>query len=113
MRPASSVSCVAEQGHSDRQLVLGLAYAMGEGVPKDALQAYMWLNLAAAQGTENAARSRGLEPRNDERTNDVRGLLAEEALRERDDEDAATVDEAAPLRPASAKACGSARLART
>jgi len=31
-------------------------YATGEGVPKDDVLAYMWYNLAAAQGKQLAAR---------------------------------------------------------
>ena len=29
-------------------------YALGEGIPEDDVLAYMWANLAAAQGHENA-----------------------------------------------------------
>jgi TPR repeat protein len=29
---------------------MGLCYAEGKGVPKDDVTAYMWLNLASAQG---------------------------------------------------------------
>ncbi len=29
-------------------------YALGDGVPQDDVLAYMWLNLSAAQGQENA-----------------------------------------------------------
>ena len=38
----------AEQGYSDGQFRLGFLYAIGAGVPRDYVQAYMWLNLAAA-----------------------------------------------------------------
>jgi len=38
----------AEQGHTDGQFRLGFLYALGAGVPRDYVQAYMWLNLAAA-----------------------------------------------------------------
>jgi len=40
----------AEQGASGAQLMLGRLYLRGAGVPKDVVQAYMWINLAAAQG---------------------------------------------------------------
>ena len=32
------------------QYNLGAMYANGQGVPQDAVQAYAWLNIAAAQG---------------------------------------------------------------
>ena len=45
---------VAEQGNVDAQYNLGRMYANDEGVPEDMVLAYMWWNLAAAQGSENA-----------------------------------------------------------
>jgi len=47
---------LAEQGLADAQSNLGWMYEYGEGVPKDYVQAYMWLNLAAAQGEEDAVK---------------------------------------------------------
>lgn len=44
----------AEQGNVDAQYSLGLAYAKGEGVPKDATQAVAWLRKAAEQGNAEA-----------------------------------------------------------
>jgi uncharacterized protein len=44
----------AEQGKEWAQSNLGEMYAKGDGVSKDAVPAYMWSNLAAAQGNENA-----------------------------------------------------------
>ena len=38
----------------EAQFLLGVMYADGEGVPEDDVQAYAWINLAAAQGNENA-----------------------------------------------------------
>ncbi len=38
----------AQQGDADAQCRLGLMYANGRGVPQDYVQAYKWLNLAAA-----------------------------------------------------------------
>ena len=35
------------------QFLLGVRYAEGEGVPPDNVLAYMWYNLAAAQGNED------------------------------------------------------------
>jgi TPR repeat protein len=46
----------AEQGVFIAQLSLGLCYANGEGVPEDDVKAYMWLNLASAQGDEESKR---------------------------------------------------------
>ena len=48
----------AEQGAAYAQFALGVAYEIGAGVPKDAVQAYAWYNLSAAQGNEDAARNR-------------------------------------------------------
>ena len=48
----------AEQGVVDAQFNLGVMYGNGEGVPKDAVQAYAWFSLSAAQGDEHAARAR-------------------------------------------------------
>jgi TPR repeat protein len=41
---------LAEQGDSDAQFCLGVMYTNGNGVPKDYIQAHMWLNLAAMAG---------------------------------------------------------------
>jgi peptidoglycan hydrolase-like protein with peptidoglycan-binding domain len=49
---------LAEQGHGESQAMLGYLYAYGRGVPVDYVQSYRWFNLAAAQGTENAAAAR-------------------------------------------------------
>ena len=38
---------------------LGNMYDNGEGVPEDQVLAYMWWNLAAAQGNEGAQRNKG------------------------------------------------------
>ena len=46
----------AEQGEVSAQVNLGDSYATGEGVPQDDVLAYMWYNLAAAQGTRGAGR---------------------------------------------------------
>ena len=39
----------AEQGHADAQFELGSLYRIGEGVPQDYVQAYIWLDLAASR----------------------------------------------------------------
>ena len=44
----------AEQGHASAQYTLGLMYAIGSGVLKDATLAHMWLNIAGANGSEIA-----------------------------------------------------------
>jgi hypothetical protein len=38
----------AEQGEVTAQATLGLLYSIGQGVPKDYVEAYYWLDLAAA-----------------------------------------------------------------
>ena len=50
----------AEQGHAPAQYNLGAMYGNGEGVPEDYVQAYAWLNLAAAQGDEKAVEGKDL-----------------------------------------------------
>ena len=45
----------AEKGNAGAQFSLGFMYEKGQGVPQDYVQAYMWFNLAAAQGTKGAA----------------------------------------------------------
>jgi TPR repeat protein len=38
----------AEQGDADAQGTLGLLYSIGQGLPQDFVEAYYWLDLAAA-----------------------------------------------------------------
>ncbi|HJQ58855.1 MAG TPA: sel1 repeat family protein, partial [Vineibacter sp.] len=40
------------------QYKIGVAYQSGRGVPRDPVQAHMWLSLAAAKDNTNAARAR-------------------------------------------------------
>jgi TPR repeat protein len=40
---------LADQGYAGAQYNLGIMYANGDGVTKDSVQAYAWINLAAAQ----------------------------------------------------------------
>ena len=42
----------ANKGDSEVQLRLGVIYYNGRGVPQDFVQAHMWTNLAATQGSE-------------------------------------------------------------
>jgi len=44
----------AEQGDAVSQFNLGIMYTSGLGVPQDDVLAYMWLDLAAAQGSQDA-----------------------------------------------------------
>ncbi len=45
---------LAEQGDADAQYNLGLMYKDGQSDSQDYVQAYMWLNLAAKKGHEDA-----------------------------------------------------------
>jgi TPR repeat protein len=45
----------ALQGHAQAQYALGLAYAEGRGVAKDAVEAYTWFRQAASNGSRRAA----------------------------------------------------------
>ncbi len=45
---------LAEQGHAQAQVNLGIMSSQGRGVPKDSIQAYRWYTLAANQGDDLA-----------------------------------------------------------
>ena len=45
---------LAEQGHTEARLNLGIMYSQGQGVSKDDVQAYKWYTLAAGQGDDLA-----------------------------------------------------------
>ena len=45
---------LAEQGNAKSQYNLGLMLASGQGVIQDNVSAYMWWNIAGANGHENA-----------------------------------------------------------
>ena len=47
-------SRAAEQGDPNAQYLLGLAYDKGHGVRRNAVLAYMWLDLAAARADSRA-----------------------------------------------------------
>jgi TPR repeat protein len=51
---------LAEQGDAAAQYNLGVMYGKGQGVPRDDVLAYMWFNLAAAQGDPNGKGLRDL-----------------------------------------------------
>jgi hypothetical protein len=41
----------AEQGDTAAQAKIGSAYALGKGAPRDYVQAYVWLDVAAGSGS--------------------------------------------------------------
>jgi TPR repeat protein len=49
---------LADQGYAPAQYILGVQYALGQGVPKDFVRVHMWFNLAAAQGDKGAVLAR-------------------------------------------------------
>ncbi len=55
-RAVQEFRLLAEQGHAQAQLNLGILYSQGRGVPKDSVQAYRWYTLAAAQGDDLAGK---------------------------------------------------------
>ena len=50
----------AEQGDAEAQFNLGLMYGNGLGVLQDYKEAYIWLNIATAQGHKNGKEARDL-----------------------------------------------------
>ena len=48
----------AGQGHVLAQFSLGLLHSQGHGVEQDYVQAYVWYNIAAAQGNATALKNR-------------------------------------------------------
>ena len=48
----------AERGDADAQRNLGEMYRTGEGVTRNLVEAYAWLNVAATNGSEDAAESK-------------------------------------------------------
>ena len=54
----AQLKALGNKGDADAQVNLGVMYATGEGVPKDLVIAYMWANLAAAQGNFGAKATR-------------------------------------------------------
>ena len=49
---------LAEQGDAIAQSNLGVMYEFGLGVPQDYVQAHMWFELAAEQGSKKAQKNR-------------------------------------------------------
>lgn len=50
----------ADLGNAGAQSLLGIKYAVGQGVPQDYVQAHMWLNLAAVAGNASAVKGRDM-----------------------------------------------------
>lgn len=48
----------ADNGNQHAQALVGFMYANGQGVPIDFVSAYIWYELSAAQGNDNAAKNR-------------------------------------------------------
>ncbi len=46
---------LADEGNPTAQLLLGVMYAEGKGVPQDLVSAYFWLSMSADQGNADAA----------------------------------------------------------
>ncbi len=53
-RAVQEFRLLAEQGHAQAQVNLGIMSSQGRGVPKDSVQAYRWYTLAAGQGDDLA-----------------------------------------------------------
>ena len=53
-RAAELYRLAAERGHYPSQSRLGYMFAVGRGVPKDRVQAYLWLTLASQHGIGTA-----------------------------------------------------------
>ncbi|MFK5997304.1 MAG: sel1 repeat family protein [Rhodobacterales bacterium] len=49
---------LAKQGGAQAQYNLGLMYGNGQGVPQDYIMAYMWFNLAGANGIKDAVKNK-------------------------------------------------------
>ena len=54
----------AKQGNANGQYNLGLRYSLGEGIAKDMVLAYAWLNLAAINSDADAVKMRDMVERN-------------------------------------------------
>ena len=48
----------AENGNANAQLEIGSAYAKGDGVLKDPVEAHAWCNIAGVRGEEKAQKAR-------------------------------------------------------
>ena len=59
-RAVQEFRLLAEQGHAQAQVNLGIMSSQGRGVPKDNVQAYRWYTLAAGQGDDLAGNFKDL-----------------------------------------------------
>lgn len=50
----------AEAGEPESQYMMGRLFALGDGVPRDFVQAWLWFDRAARQGHAQAAQSRAM-----------------------------------------------------
>ena len=57
-RPQSGAVRRRTRGYADGQYNLGVMYYLGQGVPKDYVQAYKWFDLAAGMGISDAKKAR-------------------------------------------------------
>ena len=55
---AKWLTSAAENGLAHAQRILGLSYAHGRGVPQSYALAYLWSDLAAAQGDDTGRQTR-------------------------------------------------------
>ena len=51
---------LAEQGDADAQVLLGVMYDKGQGVPQDYVLAHMWWNLSGSNGNKDAVTNRNI-----------------------------------------------------
>ena len=58
----------ANAGDAAAQAALGYAYVVGQGVPKDAVSAYLWFNLSAASGTGETQKAAAMNRDESEQT---------------------------------------------
>lgn len=57
---AAAFQSAAEAGEPESQYMMGRLYALGDGVPRDFVQAWLWFDRAARQGHADAAESRAM-----------------------------------------------------
>ena len=64
---------LADQGDAAAQFMLGHMYDLGQGVPRDAVEAHKWFNLSAARASADEKYVRDLGVKNRDR---VAGKMA-------------------------------------
>ncbi len=55
----AELRALANQGHADAQVSLGVMYAYGQGVPEDEVEAVKWYRKAVDQGLASAQNKLG------------------------------------------------------